>query len=499
MFNKIEIKEVLNSLLSTLDESKFIKILTTAISKEIDCEDSFSLLINEGRITKIIGRPSNSIGFEDKASMHVYKTKAPYFSNNLSKDPLFLGSNREAVESELIFPLGINGELFATLHFQLGPQKPKFTIETVEIVNKIISELKIPISNMKIFLDSKNLNNTLLKKVDELIKAKTKKIEQNDPSEIKEPVFTYRSNVMGDFLNLSDKVSKMDNPIIIQGETATGKELLAKRIHCRSNRKSGPFFSFNCSTTLEKNLEKEIFGYEEIDSSGKLSIHPGILERANNGSLLLKDIHLLSIDFQNKLIEFLKENKSHRVGGIERYSSNVRLICSINSSVEELVMKGIFKREFSFFFNLLKVPSLRERLDDIEILATKFLNGARNIEEHKTLSPCLVKALKDYSWPGNIRELKNIMEEAYLVADGLVVERIHLPHSVIENKMSNEKEKATVITYMGITLGDLEKKHIVDTLEFTQGNKTKTAKILGITVKTLYNKLHSYGMISGKI
>jgi Nif-specific regulatory protein len=499
MVNKIEVNEILNSLLSTLEEGKFFKILTSAISKEIGCDNSFSILIQDGKISKLIGRPQSPQNFEDRSSMHVFKTKNPYFCNNINRDPLFIESNREGFESELIVPLAHEGDIFATLHFQNEIGKSKFSIESVDQVNKILSILKTPISNMKLYLDSKNLNNTLLKKVDELIKAKSKKIEPNDFQKIKEPAFSFRSNVMGDFLNLVDKLSKMDNHIMLQGEAATGKELLAKRIHCRSERKENSFFSFNCSTTLEKNLEKEIFGYEELDATGKLQIYAGILEKANNGSLLLKDIHLLSTEFQNRIIEFIKENKAYRVGGIERFPSNVRIICTINTPTEELVSKGIFKKEFPYFFNLIKVPSLKERQDDIELLATKFLNGARNTEEHKTLSPCLVKALKEYSWPGNIRELKNVMEEAYLMADGLVVERIHLPQSIIDNKSSSDKDKVPTISYLGITLGDLEKKHIVDTLEYTQGNKTKTAKILGITVKTLYNKLHSYGMITAKV
>ena len=504
MFSKVDVNKVLNSLLATLDDGKFFKTLTASISKELDCDNSFSIIIKEGRPSKIIGQGSKSeslLNLEDGASAHVFKTKTPYFSNNLNRDPLFIDSNRIGIESELIIPLAHEGEIFATLHFQKGPGDLKFSVESVEKVNEMVKLLKTPIANMKLYIDTKNLNNILLKKVDELIKSKSKKADLiNDFPKIKEPEFLFRSNVMSDFLQMVDKLSKMNNHIILQGESATGKELLAKRIHCKSERKEYSFLSFNCSTTSEKNLEKEIFGYEELDPMGKIQIRPGILEKANQGSLLLKDIHLLSLDFQNKLLEFIKENKIYRVGGIERFSSNVRIICTTNTPVNELIAKGISKKEFSYFFNLIKVPALRDRLDDIELLATKFLNGIRNIEEHKTLSPCLVKALKEYPWPGNIRELKNVMEEAYLMADGLVVERIHLPLSIIDNKLTGEKNKEQPISsYLGITLGDLEKRHIVDTLEFTQGNKTKTAKILGITVKTLYNKLHSYGMISAKI
>ncbi len=502
MFNKTDVNEILKSLLSTLDEGKFFKILTSAISKELEIDNSFSILIQEGRPTRIVGKLLKSetpLSLEDKSSAHVFKTKTPYFSNNLVRDPLFIDSNRPGIESELIMPLGHEGEIFATLHFQKLPAESKFNVDTVDRVNGMLFQLKAPIANMKLYLDTKTLNNTLLKKVDELIKAKSKKMDQNNFPIMKEPEFSFRSIEMSDFLQLLDKLSRMNNHIILQGEAATGKELLAKRIHCKSDRQGNSFLSFNCSTTNEKNLEREIFGYEELDPMGKLQVHQGILEKGNQGTLLLKDIHLLSLEIQNKILEYIKENKAYRMGGIERYASNVRIVCTSNTPVDELISKGIFKKEFAYFFNLVKVPALRERLEDIELLATKFLNGARDVEEHKTLSPCLVKALKEYSWPGNIRELKNVMEEAFLMADGLVVERIHLPQSIIDGRSQSEKNKKEPVSYVGITLGDLEKKHIVDTLEFTQGNKTKTAKILGITVKTLYNKLHSYGMISAKI
>jgi len=166
----------------------------------------------------------------------------------------------------------------------------------------MLSQLKAPIANIKLYLDTKNLNNTLLKKVDELIKAKSKKVDLNNFPIMKEPEFSFRSIEMSDFLQLLDKLSRMNNHIILQGEAATGKELLAKRIHCKSDRKEKSFLSFNCSTTNEKNLEKEIFGYEELDSMGKLQVHQGILEKGNQGSLLLKDIHLLSLETQNKIL-----------------------------------------------------------------------------------------------------------------------------------------------------------------------------------------------------
>ena len=189
-----------------------------------------------------------------------------------------------------------------------------------------------------------------------------------------------------------------------------------------------------------------------------------------------------------------------RVGGHMPYRADVRLMVSSTKDLNELVAKGEFREDLLFNVNtmVLKIPSLRERIEDIETLATYFLNLHKRPEEQKSLSPGVVKALREYNWPGNVRELQNVIERSYILSDGMIVERDHLADSVTESRIEEEGEDEDIVRYSEMTLDELEKRHICLTLEHLGGNKTKTAKMLGITVKTLYNKLHSYGMIGNQ-
>jgi Nif-specific regulatory protein len=201
---------------------------------------------------------------------------------------------------------------------------------------------------------------------------------------------------------------------------------------------------------------------------------------------------------QEKLIQLIKKGTFYRVAGKKIQTANIRLILTEKQNLRELIKKSQANEELLYLFNFIKVPPLRKRDEDIELLAYKFLNRDRNQENHKTLSPEAIILLKKYDWPGNVRELRNIMEEAYLMTEGSVVEKSHLPARIMEKKLSESDENLSTVSFCGMTLGDIERKYICDTLRYTQGNKTKTAKLLGITVKTLYNKLHSYGMIEPK-
>ena len=501
-----EITTLSSTLLSTLDEKKFFGKLSSFIAKKVDADNSSVFLVLEDKSTKLIvknGKKAKGtivLAAGEGPSGHVVRTKSPYFSNNVKRDPLFSGeSYDEDINAELIIPVAHEGIMVATIHFQMKGLEKTFTIDQLTLAKEILNSQKVPVSNMKMYLSAKNLNDALSKKIDNLIKDKEKKIETGSGYKAQEPDFNYQSKAMAGLIDLADKVSKVDGPVLIQGESATGKELVAKRIHCRSERKDRPFLAVSASSFTEENLEIELFGLEGLNPSGKLMVRPGIFERANGGTVLIKGLSRLNNNIQARLIQLISSKKFNRVSGHAPVTSNVRIIATDQNDIEELMDKEVISKELFYFFNSIKVPSLREREEDIELLATKFLNGTRKGEEQKTLAPGVVKALREYLWPGNIRELRNTMEQAYLLAEGRVIEQDHLAKRVIENKGMLEEKDLNPITYTGMTLGDLERRHICDTLDHTQGNKTKTAKILGITVKTLYNKLHSYGMINPKV
>jgi len=501
-----EINTLSSTLLSTLDEKKFFGKLSSFIAKKVNADNSFVFLVLEDKSTKLMvengkkAKGTKIMSAGEGPSGHVVRTKSPYFSNNVKRDPLFSGeSYGEDINAELIIPVAHEGIMVATIHFQMKGVEKTFTIDQLALAKEILNTQTIPVSNMKMYLAAKNLNDALSKKIDNLIQDKEKRIETGGAYKALEPDFNYQSKEMSVLIDLADKLSQVDGPVLIQGESATGKELVAKRIHCRSERKDRPFLVVSASSFTEENLEIELFGIEGLNPSGKLMVRPGIFERANGGTVVIKGLSRLNSNIQSRLIQLISSKKINRVSGHAPVSTNVRIIATDQNEIEELMDKEVISKELIYFFNTIRVPGLKERQEDIELLATKFLNGTRTGEEQKTLAPGVVKALTEYFWPGNIRELRNTMEQAYLLAEGRVIEKAHLAKRVIENKGMQEEKDLSPISYTGMTLGDLERLHICDTLDHTQGNKTKTAKILGITVKTLYNKLHSYGMIHPKV
>lgn len=217
--------------------------------------------------------------------------------------------------------------------------------------------------------------------------------------------------------------------------------------------------------------------------------------RANGGTLIIDDIGATTLPIQMKILRALISGEMITIDTDEKIALNVRIIATSKISIKELVEAGTFKEELFYRLNTLslRIPSLRERQEDIKVTAEFFLNQGKS--ESKVLTSGAIEKLNSYFWRGNAHELKNIMERTYILTDGQYIEAAHLPEFAQEVKV--EKEEAP-IKFNESTLFDLEKKHIVDTLDHLNGNKTRAAKALGITVKTLYNKLHSYGMIEAR-
>ena len=246
-------------------------------------------------------------------------------------------------------------------------------------------------------------------------------------------------------------------------------------------------------------LEKELFGEEAGNFATGIQIRNGALEACNGGTLLINRICSLSPRLQAKLLGFIKEGMAFRVGGSVPFKSDIRIISSTNTVLSEKVERNEFREDLFYVLNKMNfaVPALREHIEDIELLANKFLNESKKAEDQKSLSPGVLVTLQEYNWPGNVRELQNVIERAYILSDGMIIEKDHLADSVGKVEMVVEEEEEE-INYQEMTLDELEKRHICMTLDHLAGNKTRTAKTLGITVKTLYNKLHSYGMIQPK-
>lgn len=506
---KTHIDDLNNYLLSTLDESLFFGELSRYLNRDIQADETLVYLIKDDLSAQLISRNGEDVKELDILSKgqgvsgQVVRTKRPYFSNNVQRDPIFSALAAEGIFSELCVPVALDGIVIATVHFRYKSANKEFKRETITSVTEILSLVSKPLTNMKMFLAAKFLNEALLRKIEESEKGlrdRESGLALVEEFKVEEPVFVTNNDKIKKILSIADKISQSDVSIIIQGRPGTGKESLAKRIHLRGPRSKFGFFSIDCSNMKENELEIEIFGIEVNDiKNGAISSRPGLLEKLNKGTLVLKDVSKLSLHMQAKMLSFIKDGLSFRVGGVVPFKSNVRIITTTKVDLNELVEKGEFRQDLLYCLNMfsIELPSLKDRIDDIEYLANHILNSGRNPIEQKSLSPGALSTLKSYNWSGNITELSTILERANILCEGSIIEKDHLPTDLMNNDEDEELEVSNFI-FEEMTLEELEKRHICLTLDNLSGNKTKTAKALGITVKTLYNKLHSYGMIVEK-
>lgn len=303
----------------------------------------------------------------------------------------------------------------------------------------------------------------------------------------------YKSEVMSQVLKMVDRVAPSSAPVLILGESGTGKELIARAVHERSQRADKPFIAINCGALRETLLESELFGHEKGAFTGAYNRKLGLAEAASGGTLFLDEIGELSPGIQAKLLRFIQEGEVYRVGGKEPIKVDIRLISATNRELDSEVLKGTFREDLYYRINTITIhaPPLRRRKEDIPMLIEYFLarGTSKILNRGREMSPEAMQAMMKYEWPGNIRELQNLCERLQILADGNVIQMSDLPENIVkpENKLSIGQYDPTV------PLHELEKRYIVEALRHFEGNKTQAANALGITIKTLYNKLHEYG------
>jgi transcriptional regulator with PAS, ATPase and Fis domain len=303
----------------------------------------------------------------------------------------------------------------------------------------------------------------------------------------------YKSEVMSQVLKMVDRVAPSTAPVLILGESGTGKELIARAVHERSQRADKMFMAINCGALRETLLESELFGHEKGAFTGAYNRKIGLAEAASGGTLFLDEIGELSPGIQAKLLRFIQEGEIYRVGGKEPIKVDIRLLSATNRELDSEVLNGNFREDLYYRINTITVhsPPLRRRKEDIPLLVEYFLarGTSKILNRGREMSPDAMQALMKYEWPGNIRELQNLCERLQILADGNIIQVSDLPENIVkpENKLSIGQYDAT------ITLHELEKRYIVEALRHFDGNKTQAANALGITIKTLYNKLHEYG------
>jgi DNA-binding NtrC family response regulator len=313
------------------------------------------------------------------------------------------------------------------------------------------------------------------------------------------------SKAMQDLLRTAERVAGSKGTVLITGESGTGKERVAHHLHRKSTRASGPFIRVNCAALSEQLLESELFGHERGAFTGAHKRKEGRFELADGGTLLLDEIGEISPAVQAKLLRVLEEEEFERVGGTTTLKVDVRVIATTNRELPEEVAQGRFREDLYYRLHVLPLhmTPLRDRMDDVVPLARHFVevHARSNGIEVPGFSPAAEQRLLEWHWPGNVRELENAIHRAVVLVDGATIEPEHLSFQLMPR--ANVRPKFTLVTdkgqYLGAiaansplanrTIDDLEREAILCTLEATRGNKTEAARRLGVTARTLSNKM----------
>ncbi|WP_134685718.1 sigma-54 interaction domain-containing protein [Brevibacillus migulae] len=324
-----------------------------------------------------------------------------------------------------------------------------------------------------------------------------------------DPFFTIKghSAAIQAAIQTAKKVAQTDATVLLFGESGVGKELFAQAIHQASRRRDQPFVAINCAAIPAALFESELFGYQGGSFTGaEKKGKPGKLELAHGGTLFLDEIGELPLELQVKLLRALQERKFYRVGGTEPITVNTRIVAATNRDLEEMVAQGRFREDLFYRLNVfsLEIPPLRERKEDILELVQIFIHEYSITHEQPVprISPEVMQMLYDYAWPGNIRQLRNVMERLSILQEGGVILLEHLPASIRAERTERQHEPLTPLSLSAPRLMPFlpeenkmnEKERILAALERTYGNKKAAADMLGISRGTLYNKMRKYGI-----
>jgi two-component system, NtrC family, response regulator AtoC len=321
---------------------------------------------------------------------------------------------------------------------------------------------------------------------------------RNNDAVTRSPKNKERHNIVGESKSLQriftivENVAQTNATVLLTGESGTGKELVAALIHASSRRSSAPFIKINCAAITDTLLESTLFGHEKGAFTGAIKRTPGKFELANGGSLLLDEISEMKPELQSKLLRVLQEREFERVGGITTIPTDVRIIATSNRNLKEEVRKGHFREDLYFRLNVvpLHIPPLRERDGDVPLLLNYFLD--RYSEEHglerPELEPGLLESLQRMPWPGNVRQFQNAVERAMVLGRNC---RIGMRDFLLDYDLGERQEKKDLFDE-DLTIKEMEKKMILAALGRFQDNRTQAARHLGISVRTLRNKLNQY-------
>jgi len=390
-------------------------------------------------------------------------------------DPALLGSASIAasrVQAVVAAPLQSRGELLGALYF--ARREGAFAPEDLFLVSGACNQIAVLLKSL--------LEQESLQKERENLLAQLQA----------EHRLVGKSPAIRGVLEFIARAAGADATVLIRGETGTGKELVASAVHYASARAGKPFVQLNCAAIPENLLESELFGHEKGAFTGAVSRKRGHFEIADGGTVFLDEIGELSLGCQAKVLRLIEEKKFERVGGTESIQVDVRIVAATNKDLRKAVEEGRFREDLYWRLDVLhiEIPPLRERPEDIPLLAEYFLEKLGAVHGSRPrLTAEAREALVRYEWPGNVRQLRNVIENAVIMSSGEVLD----VHDLRLIDFTRRGERTRSEQWRPVSLAELEKEHILRVLEFTKGNKKRAAEILGIERCTLYARLKAYG------
>ncbi|WP_232468141.1 sigma-54 interaction domain-containing protein [Bordetella genomosp. 13] len=292
---------------------------------------------------------------------------------------------------------------------------------------------------------------------------------------------------------LISRAAPTDASVFLVGESGTGKDMIAQQIHALSDRRDGPYIALNCGAVSSTLAHAELFGHEKGSFTGALARTPGYFEHASGGTLFLDEITEMPIDMQAHFLRVLETGTYRRVGGTDVLRTNVRIISATNRDPQEAVAQGLLREDLLHRLLVIpvRVPPLRERVEDIVFLAEQVLDDLnRRYGSQKQLGKRLIESMEAYDWPGNVRELRNVVQRAYLMCDDV------LQHDLVPTHRTPPPDRGadSLAFAVGTQLSEAQRELISATLALHHGDKRRAAATLGISLKTLYNRLNAYGL-----
>jgi PAS domain S-box-containing protein len=404
------------------------------------------------------------------------------------------GYSMEEAIGQKCWSIFASGKCQNGCHMELTMSKGKGTIgNELEIVRKDGKRIPIRV-NSATLLDNNKKN---MGAVETFLDISEIKNLENHLSE----KYNF-SNIIGSNMNLCqalsllESVSQSDSTVVVTGESGTGKELMARAIHLNSNRKLKPFVTINCSAFVESLIESELFGHEAGSFTGAIKSKPGRFEIAEDGTLFLDEIGDLSLAVQTKLLRVIESREFERVGSNKQLTLKARIIAATNKDLLSEIAAGRFREDLYYRINVVNIhmPPLRDRMDDLPKLTTHFIEKFNALfkKKIKQFSSNAFEILKEYNWPGNIRELENVVEHSFVLCPGEIIQVEHLPTRIRESKSDGQtiSQKPEMKSF-----DDAEKEILIKILRNNSGSRIKTAKELGINTSTLWRKMKKYDLV----